>query len=133
MAGRFEALPGGGAAVALDEVEISILRSLAVQGRERAIRRRKFIGEIDELKTLVISAHQNDLRNVQRGDRLRALCDTQHAVFPLEGVHEVAQEHERVRTMRDDGVIQKSVKAAALMEVGRHENPDALGAPMAIR
>ncbi|MFF9910131.1 DUF2017 domain-containing protein [Streptomyces sp. NPDC013457] len=31
MAGRFEALPGGGAAVALDEVEISILRSLAVQ------------------------------------------------------------------------------------------------------
>ncbi|MEE1802368.1 DUF2017 domain-containing protein [Streptomyces sp. NPDC101062] len=31
MAGRFEAIPGGGAAVALDEVEISILRSLAVQ------------------------------------------------------------------------------------------------------
>ncbi|MFE7410370.1 DUF2017 domain-containing protein [Streptomyces laurentii] len=31
MAGRFEARPGGGAAVALDEVEISILRSLAVQ------------------------------------------------------------------------------------------------------
>ncbi|MER7954479.1 DUF2017 domain-containing protein [Streptomyces sp. NPDC096030] len=31
MAGRFEVLPGGGAAVALDEVEISILRSLAVQ------------------------------------------------------------------------------------------------------
>ncbi|MFI8289705.1 DUF2017 domain-containing protein [Streptomyces sp. ms191] len=31
MAGRFETLPGGGAAVALDEVEISILRSLAVQ------------------------------------------------------------------------------------------------------
>ncbi|MEU6878498.1 DUF2017 domain-containing protein [Streptomyces sp. NPDC046712] len=31
MAGHFEALPGGGAAVALDEVEISILRSLAVQ------------------------------------------------------------------------------------------------------
>ncbi|MGW5419355.1 DUF2017 domain-containing protein [Streptomyces sp. NPDC003943] len=31
MAGRFEALPGGGAAVALDEVEVSILRSLAVQ------------------------------------------------------------------------------------------------------
>ncbi|GFH33895.1 DUF2017 domain-containing protein [Streptomyces pacificus] len=31
MAGQFEALPGGGAAVALDEVEISILRSLAVQ------------------------------------------------------------------------------------------------------
>ncbi|MFE7773162.1 DUF2017 domain-containing protein [Streptomyces sp. NPDC057445] len=31
MAGRFEALPGGGAAVALDEVEISILRSLSVQ------------------------------------------------------------------------------------------------------
>ncbi|WP_137989096.1 DUF2017 domain-containing protein [Streptomyces vilmorinianum] len=31
MAGRFEPLPGGGAAVALDEVEISILRSLAVQ------------------------------------------------------------------------------------------------------
>ncbi|MEU3185894.1 DUF2017 domain-containing protein [Streptomyces sp. NPDC006923] len=31
MAGNFEAIPGGGAAVALDEVEISILRSLAVQ------------------------------------------------------------------------------------------------------
>lgn len=31
MAGQFEALPGGGAAVDLDEVEISILRSLAVQ------------------------------------------------------------------------------------------------------
>ncbi|MEV7088682.1 DUF2017 domain-containing protein [Streptomyces sp. NPDC093085] len=31
MAGRFEAIPGGGAAVALDEVEISILRSLVVQ------------------------------------------------------------------------------------------------------
>ncbi|MFB7517953.1 DUF2017 domain-containing protein [Streptomyces sp. NPDC056144] len=31
MAGQFEALPGGGAAVALDEVEISILRSLSVQ------------------------------------------------------------------------------------------------------
>ncbi|MFM9366960.1 DUF2017 domain-containing protein [Streptomyces sp. Da 82-17] len=31
MAGRFEPVPGGGAAVALDEVEISILRSLAVQ------------------------------------------------------------------------------------------------------
>ncbi|MCT4356040.1 DUF2017 domain-containing protein [Streptomyces sp. Je 1-79] len=31
MAGHFEVLPGGGAAVALDEVEISILRSLAVQ------------------------------------------------------------------------------------------------------
>ncbi|MFJ9829424.1 DUF2017 domain-containing protein [Streptomyces sp. NPDC101160] len=31
MAGRFESLPGGGAAVALDEVEVSILRSLAVQ------------------------------------------------------------------------------------------------------
>ncbi|MER8044260.1 DUF2017 domain-containing protein [Streptomyces sp. NPDC094032] len=31
MAGRFEALPGGGGAIALDEVEISILRSLAVQ------------------------------------------------------------------------------------------------------
>ncbi|HEY9372529.1 DUF2017 domain-containing protein [Streptomyces sp.] len=31
MAGHFEALPGGGAAVPLDEVEISILRSLAVQ------------------------------------------------------------------------------------------------------
>ncbi len=27
MAGHFEATPGGGAAVALDEVEISILRS----------------------------------------------------------------------------------------------------------
>ncbi|MFE5854555.1 DUF2017 domain-containing protein [Streptomyces sp. NPDC056500] len=31
MAGQFEAIGGGGAAVALDEVEISILRSLAVQ------------------------------------------------------------------------------------------------------
>ncbi|MET9431258.1 DUF2017 domain-containing protein [Streptomyces sp. NPDC003036] len=31
MSGHFEALPGGGAAVLLDEVEISILRSLAVQ------------------------------------------------------------------------------------------------------
>jgi hypothetical protein len=31
MAGLFEAIPGGGAAVALDEVEIAILRSLAVQ------------------------------------------------------------------------------------------------------
>ncbi|MEU8761214.1 DUF2017 domain-containing protein [Streptomyces sp. NPDC048659] len=31
MSGRFEVLPGGGAAIALDEVEISILRSLAVQ------------------------------------------------------------------------------------------------------
>ena len=31
MAGHFEVLPGGGAAVALDDVEISILRSLAVQ------------------------------------------------------------------------------------------------------
>lgn len=31
MAYHFEATPGGGAAVALDEVEISILRSLAVQ------------------------------------------------------------------------------------------------------
>ncbi|MFG3285748.1 DUF2017 domain-containing protein [Streptomyces sp. NPDC048111] len=31
MAGHFEALPGGGAAVALDEIEIAILRSLAVQ------------------------------------------------------------------------------------------------------
>ncbi|MFE9400243.1 DUF2017 domain-containing protein [Streptomyces sp. NPDC006530] len=31
MAGHFEPLPGGGAAVALDEVEIAILRSLAVQ------------------------------------------------------------------------------------------------------
>ncbi|GGT91061.1 MULTISPECIES: DUF2017 domain-containing protein [Streptomyces] len=31
MSGHFEALPGGGAAVALDEVEVSILRSLAVQ------------------------------------------------------------------------------------------------------
>ncbi|MEU8827296.1 DUF2017 domain-containing protein [Streptomyces sp. NPDC048636] len=31
MSGRFEPLPGGGAALALDEVEISILRSLAVQ------------------------------------------------------------------------------------------------------
>ncbi|MGR8010287.1 DUF2017 domain-containing protein [Streptomyces hypolithicus] len=31
MAGLFEEIPGGGVAVALDEVEISILRSLAVQ------------------------------------------------------------------------------------------------------
>ncbi|MBT2508144.1 DUF2017 domain-containing protein [Streptomyces sp. ISL-98] len=31
MAGYFEEVPGGGVAVALDEVEISILRSLAVQ------------------------------------------------------------------------------------------------------
>lgn len=31
MAGQFEAVPGGGAAVTLDEVEMSILRSLAVQ------------------------------------------------------------------------------------------------------
>ncbi|MBT2395580.1 DUF2017 domain-containing protein [Streptomyces sp. ISL-100] len=31
MAGLFEEIPGGGAAVVLDEVEISILRSLAVQ------------------------------------------------------------------------------------------------------
>lgn len=31
MAGHFEPLPGGGAALALDEVEISILRTLAVQ------------------------------------------------------------------------------------------------------
>ncbi|MEU2505525.1 DUF2017 domain-containing protein [Streptomyces sp. NPDC007863] len=31
MAGHFEAVPGGGAAVALDEVEVSILRSLTVQ------------------------------------------------------------------------------------------------------
>ncbi|MFE2378681.1 DUF2017 domain-containing protein [Streptomyces sp. NPDC059398] len=31
MAGQFDAVPGGGAAVALDEVEMSILRSLAVQ------------------------------------------------------------------------------------------------------
>lgn len=31
MASHFEPIPGGGAAVALDEVEISILRSLAVQ------------------------------------------------------------------------------------------------------
>ncbi|MFI8435941.1 DUF2017 domain-containing protein [Streptomyces sp. NPDC079020] len=31
MAGHFEATPGGGASVALDEVEVSILRSLAVQ------------------------------------------------------------------------------------------------------
>uniref|UniRef100_A0AAU1LRU8 DUF2017 domain-containing protein n=1 Tax=Streptomyces sp. NBC_00148 TaxID=2903626 RepID=A0AAU1LRU8_9ACTN len=31
MAGHFEATPGGGASVALDEVEIAILRSLAVQ------------------------------------------------------------------------------------------------------
>lgn len=31
MAGQFEAIPGGGSAVALDEVEIAIIRSLAVQ------------------------------------------------------------------------------------------------------
>lgn len=31
MAGHFESLPRGGAAIALDEVEIAILRSLAVQ------------------------------------------------------------------------------------------------------
>ncbi|MEU3523263.1 DUF2017 domain-containing protein [Streptomyces sp. NPDC038707] len=31
MPGHFEPIPGGGAAVALDEVEISIIRSLAVQ------------------------------------------------------------------------------------------------------
>ncbi|MGW2596485.1 DUF2017 domain-containing protein [Streptomyces klenkii] len=31
MAGHFEPLPGGGAAAALDEVEVSILRSLTVQ------------------------------------------------------------------------------------------------------
>ncbi|QEV18310.1 MULTISPECIES: DUF2017 domain-containing protein [Streptomyces] len=31
MPGQFEQIPGGGAAVALDEVEISIIRSLAVQ------------------------------------------------------------------------------------------------------
>jgi hypothetical protein len=31
MSGHFEPLPGGGAAVALDDVEISIIRSLAVQ------------------------------------------------------------------------------------------------------
>ncbi|MFD7066791.1 DUF2017 domain-containing protein [Streptomyces sp. NPDC059913] len=31
MAGHFEATPGGGASVVLDEVEIAILRSLAVQ------------------------------------------------------------------------------------------------------
>ncbi|MEU7280870.1 DUF2017 domain-containing protein [Streptomyces sp. NPDC045431] len=31
MSGHFEALPGGGAAVLLDEVEVSILRSLTVQ------------------------------------------------------------------------------------------------------
>ncbi|MCN9239248.1 DUF2017 domain-containing protein [Streptomyces sp. RY43-2] len=31
MPGHFEPLPGGGAAVALDEVEISIIRSLALQ------------------------------------------------------------------------------------------------------
>ncbi|MEV1077070.1 DUF2017 domain-containing protein [Streptomyces sp. NPDC050211] len=31
MPGQFEPLPGGGAAVALDDVEISIIRSLAVQ------------------------------------------------------------------------------------------------------
>lgn len=31
MAGHFEATPGGGASVSLDDVEVSILRSLAVQ------------------------------------------------------------------------------------------------------
>ena len=31
MSGHFEPIPGGGAAVALDDVEISIIRSLAVQ------------------------------------------------------------------------------------------------------
>ncbi|MFJ4837778.1 DUF2017 domain-containing protein [Streptomyces sp. NPDC088746] len=31
MAGQFQATPGGGASVALDEVEVAILRSLAVQ------------------------------------------------------------------------------------------------------
>ncbi|GHJ36542.1 DUF2017 domain-containing protein [Streptomyces sp. TS71-3] len=31
MSGHFETIPGGGAAVALDEIEISIIRSLAVQ------------------------------------------------------------------------------------------------------
>lgn len=31
MPGTFEPIPGGGAAVALDDVEISIIRSLAVQ------------------------------------------------------------------------------------------------------
>lgn len=31
MPGHFEPIPGGGAAVALDDVEISIIRSLAVQ------------------------------------------------------------------------------------------------------
>ncbi|MEU6220210.1 DUF2017 domain-containing protein [Streptomyces sp. NPDC047022] len=31
MSGHFESLPGGGASVALDDVEISIIRSLAVQ------------------------------------------------------------------------------------------------------
>ncbi|MET8680462.1 DUF2017 domain-containing protein [Streptomyces sp. NPDC004647] len=31
MAGQFDAIPGGGASVVLDEVEIAILRSLAVQ------------------------------------------------------------------------------------------------------
>ncbi|MFE2429687.1 DUF2017 domain-containing protein [Streptomyces sp. NPDC059373] len=31
MTGYFEAVPGGGAAIALDEVEVSILRSLSVQ------------------------------------------------------------------------------------------------------
>lgn len=31
MGGTFESLKGGGAAIALDEIEISILRSLAVQ------------------------------------------------------------------------------------------------------
>jgi hypothetical protein len=35
MPGTFEPLPGGGAAVALDDVEISILRSLAAQLLER--------------------------------------------------------------------------------------------------
>ena len=34
MPGQFEPLPGGGAAVALDDVEISIIRSLAVQMTE---------------------------------------------------------------------------------------------------
>ncbi|MFE0446276.1 DUF2017 domain-containing protein [Streptomyces fungicidicus] len=34
MPGTFEPLPGGGAAVALDDVEISIIRSLAVQMME---------------------------------------------------------------------------------------------------
>ncbi|EME97765.1 DUF2017 domain-containing protein [Streptomyces mobaraensis NBRC 13819 = DSM 40847] len=31
MAGHFEPLPGGGAAIALDEIEVSILRNLTVQ------------------------------------------------------------------------------------------------------